>query len=56
MTFFRQLKEDIQVQSDKAQREARKGEELEKELSKAKSNLKNRTAELRKKAGRHHKA
>ena len=45
--FFRQLKEDIQVQSNKAQREARKGEELKKELSQAKSDLENRTAELK---------
>ena len=51
MTFFRQLKEDIQVQSNKAQREARKGEELKKELSQAKSDLENRTAELKTKAG-----
>ena len=50
MTFFRQLKEDIQVQSNKAQREARKGEELKKELSQAKSDLENRTAELQTKA------
>ena len=47
MTFFRQLKEDIHVQSNKAQREARKGEELKKELSQAKSDLENRTAELK---------
>ena len=35
MTFFlfRQFKEEIQVQSVKAQQEARKGEELKKELS-----------------------
>ena len=51
MTFFRRLKEDIQVQSNKAQREARKGEELKKELSQAKSDLEKRTAELKKKAG-----
>ena len=51
MTFFRRLKEDIQVQSNKAQREARKGEELKKELSQAKSDLEKRTAELNTKAG-----
>ena len=51
MTFFRRLKEDIQVQSNKAQREARKGEELKKELSQAKSDLEKRTAELKTKAG-----
>ena len=51
MTFFLwQLKEEIQVQSNKAQREARKGEELKKELSQAKSDLENRTAELKTKA------
>ena len=61
MNFFRQLKEDIQVQRNKAQREARKGEELKKELSQAKSDLENRTAELKtgrkssKCTGRHHK-
>ena len=31
--LFRQFKEEIQVQSVKAQQEARKGEELKKELS-----------------------
>ena len=31
--LFRQFKEEIQVQSAKAQQEARKGEELKKELS-----------------------
>ncbi|CAH3156401.1 unnamed protein product, partial [Pocillopora meandrina] len=46
-----QFKEEIQVQSDQAQREARKGEELKKELSQAKSDLENRTAELKTKAG-----
>ncbi|CAH3142425.1 unnamed protein product, partial [Pocillopora meandrina] len=35
----------------KAQREARKGEELKKELSQAKSDLENRTAKLQTKAG-----
>ena len=49
--MFRQFKEEIQVQSDKAQREARKGEELKNELSQAKSDLENRTAELQTKAG-----
>ena len=47
--LFRQFKEEIQVQSDQAQREARKGDELKKELSQAKSDLENRTAELKKK-------
>ena len=51
MNFFRQLKEDIQVQRNKAQREARKGEELKKEFSQAKSDLEKRTAELKTKAG-----
>ena len=51
MNFFRQLKEDIQVQRNKAQREARKGEELKKDLSQAKSDLEKRTAELKTKAG-----
>ena len=37
--------------SNKAQREARKGEELKKELSQAKSDLENRTAKLQTKAG-----
>ena len=45
--MFSQVKVDIQVQSDKAQKEAKKGEELEKELSQAKSDLENRTAELK---------
>ena len=45
--LFPQFTVDIQVQSDQAQREARKGEELEKELSQAKSDLENRTAELK---------
>ena len=45
--LFRQFKEEIQVQSDQAQREARKGDELKKELSQAKSDLENRTAELK---------
>ena len=45
--LFSQVKVDIQVQSDRAQREAKKGEELEKELSQAKSDLENRTAELK---------
>ena len=45
--LFPQFTVDIQVQSDQAQREARKGEELEKELSQAKSYLENRTAELK---------
>ena len=49
--MFRQFKEEIQVQSDKAQREARKGEELKNELSQAKSDLENKTAELNTKAG-----
>ena len=49
--LLRQFKEEIQVQSDQAQREARKGDELKKELSQAKSNLENRTAELKTKAG-----
>ena len=45
--MFPQFKVDIQVQSDIAQKEARKGEELKKELSQAKSDLENRTAELK---------
>ena len=45
--LFSQFKVDIQVQSDRAQKEAKKGEELEKELSQAKSDLENRTAELK---------
>ena len=45
--LFPQFKVDIQVQSDIAQKEARKGEELKKELSQAKSDLENRTAELK---------
>ena len=45
--LFSQVKVDIQVQSDKAQKEAKKGEELKKELSQAKSDLENRTAELK---------
>ena len=45
--LFRQFKAEIQVQSDQAQREARKGDELKKELSQAKSDLENRTAELK---------
>ena len=45
--MFSQVKVDIQVQSDKAQKEAKKGEELEKELSQAKSDLENRTADLK---------
>ena len=45
--MFWQFKAEIQVQSDQAQREARKGEELKKELSQAKSDLENRTAELK---------
>ena len=45
--LFPQFTVDIQVQSDQAQREARKGEELEKELSQVKSYLENRTAELK---------
>ena len=45
--LFPQFTVDIQVQSDQAQREARKGEELEKELSQAKSYLENRTAQLK---------
>ena len=49
--MFRQFKEEIQVQSDKAQREARKGEELKNELSQAKCDLENKTAELNTKAG-----
>ena len=49
--MFRQFKEEIQVQSDKAQREARKGEKLKNELSQAKSDLENKTAELNTKAG-----
>ena len=48
--MFPQFKVDIQVQSDIAQKEARKGEELKKELSQAKSDLENRTAELQTKA------
>ena len=48
--LFPQFKVDIQVQSDISQREARKGEELKKELSQAKSDLENRTAELKTKA------
>ena len=48
--LFSQVKVDIQVQSDRAQKEAKKGEELEKELSQAKSDLENRTAELKTKA------
>ena len=48
--MFPQFKVDIQVQSDIAQKEARKGEELKKELSQAKSDLENRTAELKTKA------
>ena len=48
--MFPQFKVDIQVQSDISQREARKGEELKKELSQAKSDLENRTAELKTKA------
>ena len=48
--LFPQFKVDIQVQSDIAQKEARKGEELKKELSQAKSDLENRTAELKTKA------
>ena len=49
--MFSQVKVDIQVQSDRAQKEAKKGEELEKELSQAKSDLENRTAELKTKTG-----
>ena len=45
--LFPQFTVDIQVQSDQAQREARKVEELEKKLSQAKSYLENRTAELK---------
>ena len=45
--MFPQFKVDIQVKSDIAQKEARKGEELKKELSQAKSDLENRTAELK---------
>ena len=45
--LFPQFTVDVQVQSDQAQREARKGEELEKELSQTKSDLENRTAELK---------
>ena len=45
--LFSQVKVDIQVQSDRAQKEAKKGEELEKELSQAKSDLENRTADLK---------
>ena len=48
--MFRQFKEEIQVQSNQARREARKGDELKKELSQAKSDLENRTAELKTKA------
>ena len=46
-----QLKEDIQVRSNEAQREARKKEKTEKELKQAKNDLETRTAELRTKAG-----
>ena len=49
--LFRQFKAEIQVQSDQARREARKGDKLKKELSQAKSDLENRTAELQTKAG-----
>ena len=45
--MFRQFKEEIQVQSNQARREAIKGDELKKELSQAKSDLENRTAELK---------
>ena len=41
--LFSQFKVDIQVQSDRAQKEAKKGEELEKELSQAKSGLRQET-------------
>ena len=46
-----QLKEDIQVRSNEAQREARKKEKTEKELKQTKNDLETRTAELRTKAG-----
>lgn len=46
-----QLKEDIQVRSNEAQREARKKEKIEKELKQAKNDLETRTAELKTKAG-----
>lgn len=46
-----QLKEDIQVRSNEAQREARKKEKIEKELKQAKSDLETRNAELKTKTG-----
>ena len=49
--FLLQLKEDIQVRSNEAQREARKKEKTEKELKQAKNDLETRTAELKTKAG-----
>ena len=51
LLFLLQLKEDIQVRSNEAQREARKKEKIEKELKQAKSDLETRTAELKTKAG-----
>ena len=49
--FELQLKEDIQVRSNEAQREARKKEKIEKELKQAKNDLETRTAELKTKSG-----
>lgn len=51
LLFLLQLKEDIQVRSNEAQRETRKKEKIEKELKQAKSDLETRTAELKTKAG-----
>lgn len=51
LCFPLQLKEDIQVRSNEAQREARKKEKIEKELKQAKNDLETRTAELKTKAG-----
>lgn len=44
---FVQLKEDIQVRSNEAQRESRKKEKLEKELKGTKNELESKTAELK---------
>ena len=49
--FLLQLKEDIQVRSNEAQREARKKEKIEKELKQAKNDLEAKTAELKTKQG-----
>lgn len=54
--LLKQLKEDIQVKNNEAQRESRKKEKMERELKMAKNELESKAGELKTKQNQHLKA